>query len=146
MKHTRGQRNVDNYDGHLLLTELEGDELVHSVCHPDTCEEVDMGGWEDYVCAVAFAQNGGGECWGEATTAGLRIVGWRHDYYPSGPWGGAEHDVVAWCLPETLARSSAGGDVLPRPRGGALLESKPDSGGAAGLATAAPPTNETEQT
>lgn len=95
--------NVDIYDGHTLLTELDGDELVHSVNHPPQCRLVDRGGWVEADCAVSFIEDHyAGDSWSAATSPGLRVIGWRHDYYPGGPWGGAEHDVVAWCLSEVI--------------------------------------------
>lgn len=68
--------------------------------HPPTCALVERyeGCWEP-DCAVAFVVNTvGHEPFDGVIFPGLRVIGWRHDVYPGGPWGGTEHDVICWAL------------------------------------------------
>lgn len=92
--------NVDIYDGHLLETYLDGDDLVHDIHHPPWCKptrvDPDGIGWE-WACPPAWHADGCNE-WPDATSPGIRIIGWRHDVYPGGPWGDTEHDLVAFVL------------------------------------------------
>lgn len=102
--------DIDTYDGHLVQTLFDG-ELIHEVIHPPTCKPVLLyedpnipgsGIW-DHHCAVSFCLDGLGpdECFREATTPGIRIVGWRHDTYGGG-WQPVEHDVICFCLPQDM--------------------------------------------
>lgn len=104
-----GWLGVDIYDGHFVETILDGDELVHGVIHPPTCELVTTlndapdGPFMEHNCAVAFCVGamGADECFPEATSPGVRVVGWRHDLFSAG-WGAVEHDVVCFCLPQDV--------------------------------------------
>jgi hypothetical protein len=108
---TNTPTNVDIYDGHLLETYVDGEELVHDVIHPPTCEpcllysDPDVPGSDiiGHRCAVAFCLDsiGPDECFEAAQSPGVRIVGWRHDTYGGGCTP-IEHDVVTFCLPQAV--------------------------------------------
>lgn len=97
---------VDIYDGHLLITEADGDDLYHYIEHPPTCHGVaphpEQPSYVQHWCPPAYHQEAINE-WPEATSPGVRIIGWRHDTYGY-PY--VEHDLVAFtvgpplrCLP-----------------------------------------------
>lgn len=93
-------RNIDLYDGHVLVTEAEGDDLVHYIEHPLTCEMVQHGDVSLFACVPEMHATECGE-WPEATSPGVRVVGWRHDEIYCG-LGQVEHDVVAFTVGDPL--------------------------------------------
>lgn len=95
---------VDHYDGHMLLTEEDGDDLVHEVIHPLNCEPVypypdEMPDFIDYECIPAWHARECGD-WELATSPGLRVVGFRHEAYSFGY--ATEHDLICFVLPELV--------------------------------------------
>ena len=104
MKH-----DIDHFDGHMLLTEWDVapeftpdpdvDELVHEVIHPPTCLTVEeyISDDETYDHHNCIPQMHHENCeWPEATTPGLRVIGYRVDTYTFNY--STEYDVIAFTV------------------------------------------------